>query len=182
MTYIVPFLKTPVTTGMPFWKQRIGPDFLQDWYAILRKTQSRAEDLGDPGDEILVCVVSENEFGGKPETEAYVDVLRELGMEDYTVVIPRGRETIEQMQAALDKGKSGDEFIFISSLLHWPRIWWLSRKHKHVTRYIAWLGLPMPYEAVTDIILAIAFPVIDLFGGRDWFLRRTVGRRAQGLL
>jgi len=33
---------------------------------------------------------------------------------------------------------------------------------------------------ITDLALAIVFPVIDLFGGRQWFLNKLRARRSLG--
>jgi len=57
-------------------------------------------------------------------------------------------------------------------------VWWLCRgkgvKHKVV------FGIPRPFEIFYDITLAITFPIIDLLGKREWFLKKVTARRESG--
>jgi hypothetical protein len=165
----------------PAWKRRFGPRNLQDWYCGLVKSKHF---LGESGYEnSLICIASENSFDGIPEIDTYAQALEEIGVTGgYYVKIPRGRETIGHMQSVLAECKPDDEVTFIASPLHFPRVWWLARDSKvPVECTVAW-GIPRPFEALTDAVLAIVFPLIDFLGYRDWFVEKTTGRRAEGVL
>jgi hypothetical protein len=181
--YIVPLLKSPLALpGEKWWQKRYGSKEKQDWYQILEKTAHVFRE-SDP-EMTMVLVVSENCFGGIAETETYVDNLIELGIPSRNIeIIRKGRETIGQMNAAVETCEAMvDTTVFVCSRLHWLRVHGLAAEYSKNTEVVSVGGIPRPIEAVTDLLLAFVFPTIDLFGGRDWFIRKTTGRRAAGVL
>ncbi len=171
------------------WKGRIGLRTSQDWYRglVMAKVMFNTSMLRR--EDARICVVSENLFDGIPEIVAYVDALHELGLADETAYlkIPRGRETIGHMRAVLDLCQKGDAVTFIASPLHFFRVLWIAFWWKFTYQdvraacVVAW-GIPRPFEALTDAVLTVAFPVLDILGLREWFVLRTIGRRKEGVL
>ncbi|HWB33881.1 MAG TPA: ElyC/SanA/YdcF family protein [Candidatus Paceibacterota bacterium] len=168
---IVPLTKSPHATG------RYGPRAWQDWYRGLLKARNI---LSASPDSCILVISAVHITGEKSEEELYVKALEELGVKrGKLVVIRKAQETIEQIRIAVDMGRSlGLQPVFISTWLHYPRVRWLCRgmQARHV---VAW-GIPRPREAITDVVLAFLFPVIDLAGKREWFLNRVTKRRMMG--
>lgn len=185
MKRIVPIMKSPCEMpGQKWWRGgRIGPKEKQDWYLGLLSAVRLFK--AEESDEAVICVASENRFHGLLETDVYVDALRELGVPLKSIeVYAEGRETIGQIAAVMKRCKPlTDTVVLIASLLHWPRCCYLMGDYSPKNhKCIPCSGLPRPSEAVTDIVLNGLFPIIDLLGGREWFLRKTTQRRAAGVL
>ncbi len=165
--YILPLLKSPNPAG------RVGPRRWQDWYVSCYRATLLAQ-----GSNTIVLVVSgfiESHFD---EAECYKKALEESGVANI-VLIREGMETIGQLESALGRLNWDDSLTVIASLPHWPRVWWLTHHDARVQRQIV-VGIPRPKELVTDLILAIAFPMIDSIGLRGWWLGRIESKRAKG--
>jgi len=152
-------------------KGRFGPKSWQDWYRGCKAAVALAL-----GHDASILVASAFETEGTPETEFYREILEGMGATD-VVVIKEGLETIGQLDAAF-KAAAGRGLVVVSSVFHFPRVWWLCRG-KSVRHRVVW-GIPRPSEAIVDILLAILFPLIDFFGWRDKFQKRSEGRRVAG--
>jgi hypothetical protein len=175
ITLIVPLVKSPRPR-----KGRIGPDDKQDWYACCELAARLSRSLPDSS---IAVISSYQAHGEKPDAEVYEQTLVSLGVScERLYLIQKGSETTGQIEQAEKLAKEKDaEILFVSTLLHSPRVWWLTRK-KAVYRRIAPNGRPRPWEALTDIVLIFLFPVLDFIGMRQWFLDKTELRRASGLL
>lgn len=169
MTYLLPLIKSPNPEG------RIGPEHVQDWFRGCRLAARLQRSM--PGS--IMLVVGAFTHGEFDESDCYVAALTKLGCHNI-IPIRRGVETIEQLEAA--RTCAGSEQLYVvTTWTHWPRVWWLTRHDRCIVRRIAF-GIPRPREFVTDAILAILFPLIDLTKGRDWWLQKVIRRRDQGKL
>jgi hypothetical protein len=172
----VPILLIPLTKW-PKDKGRYGPLRFQDWY----RGCAEAVRLAGPGDTILV--VSDLTIGGESEARIYVSTLKALDTTK-TInieVVPLGFETVGQLEVASDIAvERQKKLLVISTFLHAPRVWWLTRKEKNIEHRIVF-GIPRPREAVTDLVLDILFPLIDSLGFRERFLKRVRERRQSGI-
>ena len=170
--FIVPITKSPHKRG------RLGPVELQDWYQGVKKAVSLLKQIPDS----KILIVSDVHIDGEEhEADIYVRALRGLGVggEDM-VVVKDCYETIGQVDMIKKIAKEQSyKLIFISTFLHFPRVWLLARG-MNVKHYLA-LGLPRPREAITDIILSFLFPIIDVLGGRVWFQKKVLHRRKEGV-
>ena len=156
---------------------RIGPLQMQDWYRGLIKT---ARLLSRYTDAEVVIISAVQVASEDSEADAYLRVLQHLGVpSDRIRVIRKGYETIEQLTVARELMETERrELVIISTFLHYPRVRWIARGLR-ATHHAAF-GLPRPTEAVTDILLAVLFPLIDLAGGRAWFMHMVQRRRMAG--
>ncbi|MGC9602345.1 MAG: ElyC/SanA/YdcF family protein [Minisyncoccia bacterium] len=174
MILIIPLTKSPHFTG------RYGPVEWQDWYRGLVKAKTLLELYKAQGVPAKILVLSAVQVTSeKSEVEIYTWALKKLGVDDGDImVINKTQETIEQTEMVAMFIKKGIQVVIISTWLHYLRVRWLCRglKAKH---YIVW-GIPRPREAITDIMLTVLFPPIDLCGGREWFLKKTRERRLAG--
>ena len=166
-TSVVVIPKSPWSQG------RIGPRELQDWYrgCIL------AAKIVNSAPNYHVVVASGFKNGEYIETEFYHKILCEMVSKEKIYTISYGVETISQLDAFFSQRYDG-KIIVISTFLHFPRVWWLCRgkgvKHKVV------FGIPRPKEMIADIILTFVFPIIDILGMRQWFLKKVSARRESG--
>ncbi|OGZ43903.1 MAG: hypothetical protein A3J55_00525 [Candidatus Ryanbacteria bacterium RIFCSPHIGHO2_02_FULL_45_17b] len=174
-TLIVPLTKSPHPRG------RIGPTRWQDWFRGLRRAVTIAKVI--PNAEILI--LSNVRVANQPhEADLYSEALAEMGVISFRV-IRECYETIEQINYSIDLAiQERKNLIFVSTFLHYLRVEWLilthpDRKLVEVKHYSV-LGIPRPKEALTDIVLTVLFPLIDLVGGRQWFLRAVNSRRLTG--
>ncbi|MBI2474670.1 MAG: hypothetical protein HYV68_03135 [Candidatus Taylorbacteria bacterium] len=154
-------------------KGRVGPERWQDWYRGLIKAL-RIQDNLSPSRIVILSAVQEK--GQPSEAENYCRVLERLEIgEDRYEVVRVGHDTISQMTWALREAKEkGEQLIVISTWLHYPRVRYLFRGKG--AGHFAVFGIPRPYEAVTDIAMWLAMPIIDLLGQRERFSERSVGR------
>lgn len=157
-------------------KGRFGPTYLQDWFKCCVKAHS----LMAPNDKIFIT--SAFRPGGEWEAEVYKKTLLGLGVPETQLEIRhQGLETTEQLEAIYAMAKKEEaEIVLISTFLHFPRVWWLTRGKE--IKHSVLFGIPRPIEACTDIILAILYPLIDLLGFQKKFLAYTKTRRKKGKL
>lgn len=168
---ILPLTKSPHQSG------RMGPVEVQDWYRGLVRAKELLHELKPA--KILV-LANVHITGEKGETDLYLDALHTLCVPDEDILVVReGQETIEQIEIALALAKrEGARLLIISTFLHYLRVRWLCRGEP-VEHYIAW-GMPRPREILTDTLLTALFPLIDIMGGREWFLEKVKARRLSG--
>lgn len=90
-------------------------------------------------------------------------------------------ETIGELEYALSLAEKEHAWlVIITTILHFPRVWWLTRGKNKVDRQIVF-GIPRPLEAFTDIIGMIVFPIIDLLGFRKVWQKHIRDQRIQGI-
>ncbi|MDO8584873.1 MAG: hypothetical protein Q7R85_01990 [bacterium] len=170
------FVLLPLTKG-PCAKGRVGPRTWQDWY----RSMVLAKRLQPRYGQAPVLILSNLQVAGeRHEEDIYVAAAEELGISNL-VVVREAYETMGQLDYALDVARRERlMLVVISTWLHFPRVWWLCRE-RGVKHHIAW-GIPRPSLAVADLILTIAFPILDILGLRGWFRRRLESRRVKGNL
>lgn len=172
-TLIVPLTKSPHRSG------RIGKKHQQDWFRGIEKAVILHYII--PESEILVLSdvhVSEQVH----EAEIYTETLTNMGVKSFRV-IRECYETISQVNKAIDIANCEDKnLIFVSTWLHYPRVEWLIKNKKKLVsiKHFSVIGIPRPKEAVTDIILTILFPLIDMCDYHKWWLDKINERRKQG--
>ncbi len=172
-TLIVPLPKSPWSTG------RIGPREWQDWSRECRLAANLIATI--PNAEILIVSGMAAERHPRDADLYQQELLAQQVPEARLRIIREGVETIEQLEHVERLAREeGARVILISTFLHFPRVRWLCRGMEYAHR-IAW-GLPRPREALTDMILAVAFPLLDLLGLRTWFQRKTKDHRKAGKL
>lgn len=169
------YLILPLTKGPH--SGRIGDEKLQDWWRGLVKAKNLMEKF--PSSKILV-LSAVHIAGEKAEAKIYLETLHRMGVgDDKIMFLEKAQETMEQVEiakkiAAWEKM----ELLVVSTFLHYPRVRWLFRGFR--VRHYGVFGIPHPREAITDIILIVLFPIIDLLGKREWFRTKIVGRRESG--
>lgn len=181
-TIVIPVAKSPHSKG------RILPEEWQDWYRGIKKAVSIARQSEKGSVEVLV--LSDAKYYGQPhEADLYYRALTKLGATIYVNIriIREGYETIEQVNRSFElAAEEGKELIFVSTFFHYPRVQWLIWRCKTTVpvkvRHCVAVGIPRPREAITDIILTLLFPLIDIFGGRRFFLKAVNKRRLKGKL
>ena len=174
----MPHLIVPLSKSS--WREgRIGPVEWQDWYRGFVRAACFARILPDSR---IVVISDVRVAGGAHEHERYRFAAAREGVPPETMVYVRAtHETIEQIAIAARMAKEqGAKLIIVSTWLHYPRVRWLARGVP--AKHYAAFGIPRPYEAVTDIVMTFAMPVIDLLGLRPWFQRKTRERRQRGKL
>lgn len=169
MTLIVPLTKNPNPKG------RIGDECEQDWYrgcfeAVLLEKQNRDSTI------VVVSNVTDNDFS---EPDKYAETLQKMGARSITMV-REAFETVRQIEVIerIERIVQEEGFIIVSTWTHYLRVRWLCRGKGW--RHVVVGGIPRPREIVTDAILTFAYPLIELLGGRDWYLSWVEGRRGQG--
>lgn len=157
---------------------RVGHADHQDWRATCKKAVNLLKQ--NPNSKIMVA--SDFKFKGLAEVNLYEKILRGMGVrKEDIIIISEGYETISQLMVAFKKATElQKQLIVISTFLHFPRVWWLTRGKKKNVKHKVVFGIPRPKEAVVDVILAILFPIIDLMGLREWFQDVTTKRRMGG--
>ncbi len=166
-------MKSPNPVG------RIGPLRWQDWYRACEAAVLIQRWAGSA--QCALLVVSGFEEPGFFERDFQREALGKLGGQN-TIVIPEGFETIGQIEAALNRVRENNaQLVVVSSLSHFPRVWWLTRNEKNVSHRVIF-GIPRPQELMTDLILDVVFPIVDVLGWRQWFLEKTAVRRENGKL
>jgi hypothetical protein len=161
---------------------RIGKKKHQDWY--------RAVEIGvnlirqNPNARLLL-VTGLSISGEGTEMDCYVRTLHEFGIEAGDMVrIQEGTETVSQLGHAQSyASENSKDLTIVCTLSHAPRVKYLCwRSGLKNNLKVAVLGWPRPREALTDLILAFVFPLVDLVGQREWFLGKVVARRSSGKL
>lgn len=171
-TIILPLTKNPDPAG------RYGPVHWQNWFRGCEKAVQLEREIGKVG-EVSILVLSSFQLVGRPsEADIYAQTLSECGANNIDV-IHRGNETVGQIEFVVGFLKPDDRLIIISSLEHFPRVWWLVHG-KNIEHRIVW-GIPRPREVITDFLLSFIFPIIDLFGLRKWYQRKIGNRRDSGV-
>ncbi len=157
---------------------RSGPADQADWRVQCRMAAERLRSLEDA----VIYVPSAFQMTGKPhELDYYAGELRALGVAESALRLdPRGLDTVEQCELALDAARGGKaKLIAITCSTQSPRVRWLLRGHDvmHVTargRANRWLRF-------SNGVLALVFPVLDVLGLREWWKARVARRRQAGL-
>lgn len=177
MKYIVwPVAKNPV-------QGRFGPASLQDWYrgcALASKIQKALADKGNTAK--IVVVTATHVTGRQSERDMMLQALRSLGMQDRDLILEgQAYETIGELENVFEIARrEKSRVVVVSTFGHYLRVAWLLRPIKDgdlVASHKIAFGLPRWRELVTDLILTIIFPIIDLLGGRAWFKDKVVVRR-----
>lgn len=180
-TIVIPVAKSPHSKG------RIGPEKWQDWFQGVKRAVSIAKRLGT-GTEVLI--LSNAQYSGQQhEVDLYYEAFVGLGGRTgiNIRVLREGYETIEQINRSFELAVTErKELVFISTFFHYLRVQWLIWRCKtakvKVKHYVVLFGIPRPREILTDIALTILFPLIDIFGGRRFFLKAVNRRRIKGKL
>jgi vancomycin permeability regulator SanA len=169
--YILPLTKSPHARG------RFGARKLQDYYRGLEIAVKELK--ANPEAKILVLSAFQQK-GDLPEREIYKNCLLELKVPEERILVDvSGYETIGQIERMRKLVDEGSSVVIVSTFMHYPRVRWLCRSLPRVSHRIAW-GIPRPSELVTDIILNVAFPILDVCGLRTWFVHKVTARRQGG--
>ncbi len=170
---IVPIAKGP-------YPPRIGPGWWADWRRGCLKAVSLQREYLARGERAEVLILCDAQYkGGRPEAEYYQEALTQAGAQNIRTII-EGRETVRQVDIARALARAEDKYlVVVSTWLHYPRVAWLLRGSG--ARHVGAFGIPHWRYACMDIVLNIAFPLIDLFpGGRARFLSYTESKRIRG--
>ena len=118
--------------------------------------------------------------GEDSEADSYLWALHKIGVPSERIrVIRKGYETVEQLTVARDiRETEHKELVVISTFLHYPRVRWIARGLQATHHSV--VGVPHPAEALTDILLTVLFPLIDMLGGRARFVKLVRRRRMAG--
>lgn len=124
--------------------------------------------------------------GEEPEADMYVEALKKLRVfrvdEKDIIVIREAQETVGQLKKAWAIAQEKKlELVIVSTFLHFPRVYWICLKDGIKAQHYIALGMPRPGEALRDIALWFIFPIIDLTGQRERFLKYVEERRLRGI-
>lgn len=174
VSLIFPVIKSPWPSGRICLKDK---QHWQDWYRGLKKAVELSKQIHNS--RILLLSGFQKE-GEESEVDIYLSALKKMGFDESRILVVReGRETIEQVERAVDIAEEKKaNLITVSTFLHAPRVAWLLR-NKHIEQHAAF-GIPRPREALTDIVLMGLFPLLDTVGFRFLFQRKLVERRTDG--
>lgn len=158
---------------------RVGPTQWQDWYRGCVKAVALERKLVECGQQVVIVIVNAvHTTGYQRESDYAAEALRGLGARNILVEL-KSHETIGELEAVCEIAKQEKaELIIISTFAHYLRVAWLLRGIP-AEHYIAF-GLPRWREMVTDAILTVLFPLLDLLGGRKRFLEMVNRRRLNG--
>lgn len=172
-TIILPLTKSPCERG------RVGPRKWQNWYRGCKKAVKLEKKFLARGNEVEILILTDFQTKGSPhDADYYTEALRELNASKLRVICEE-TETVGQIKKANQIAKrEGKRLVVISSLAHFPRVWWICRGEKIAHSIVC--GIPRPKEFITDIILDVAFPLIDILGQRNRFERFVEKRRESG--
>lgn len=173
-TLIVPLTKSPNKNG------RYGDVYKQDWYRGIKK----AKDLALLLPFSSICFLSNFACDKQSEMEIYCNAASDIGISETLLrKIPYGYETIGQVEYAGELAKQENaKIIFISTLSHFPRVWWICKRAGITAQHKIVFGIPRPMEIITDIVLIFLYPVIDLLGKKSWFQNKLIQHRKEGKL
>lgn len=157
--FIVLLPKTPWSQG------RVGPEHLQDWYRSTRVAQDLARDLSAP---VVVPSAHVDPWYARDIDHYQLHFMHHAPMR-LVRYLEEGVETIGQIEAfeRLVSERNKTTVHVVSTWLHYPRVRWLCRGRGYVHYPV--FGIPRPAEAVTDLMLMVVFPILDLLGYRQWF-------------
>jgi hypothetical protein len=171
-TLVFPLPKSPLPE-----KGRFGPREAQDWWRICEEAVRLAKEEYHYA-PILVATGFVY-ASGIHEATFYQDVFTKEFHIPNVEVVAKGVETVGQLAAAFDfADRTSAELVVVSSVFHFPRVWWLCRGRKVRHRVVS--GIPRLSEAIADIILAVLFPLIDLLGKRETWREKVERRRKEG--
>lgn len=191
-TWGIPLSKSAWKTGRLFmrWHRR-----WQDYWRNIAKS-AKLFKAGKVNTVVLLTAI--RPAGDRSELEYMQDAARSENLPaEHVVAISECVCTYTQVVYLLQQAKVVNANLhFISSNFHYPRVRWIAwrlRKKlgaQDVQVSHSWtIGIPRPAELVSDIILMILYPIIDLLGGAEWFVRKTekrvhlrsaFGRRGKG--
>ncbi|MBC7981516.1 YdcF family protein [Candidatus Parcubacteria bacterium] len=165
---------------------RIGPEKYQDCFRLVKNSIDLLNEK--KVDKIVLLSDFKSKQSNKSELEYIVEICKRFNVADDKLYIEKyGYDTLSQIKFSLGFcSKNGDDLLILSSATHYPRVWWityrLNKKYNvNVAHKIAW-GIPRPRDAVFDIVLMFAYPVLDLFGLSEWFTNHMKVRRDKGYL
>ncbi|MBC7981446.1 YdcF family protein [Candidatus Parcubacteria bacterium] len=180
MRYCLPLSKSSWLEG------RVGPPKYQDCFRLVKNSI----DLLNAGkvDTILLLSEFKSKQSTKSELEYIAGVCEKFNVDkDKLHIEEYGYDTLSQIKFTLDLcSKNKDDLLILSSATHYPRVRWIAyRENKklkvNVAHKIAW-GIPRPRDAVFDIVLIFAYPVVDLLGYSERFTNHMKIRRDKGYL
>ncbi|MCC2631015.1 MAG: hypothetical protein K0S38_824 [Candidatus Paceibacter sp.] len=172
MIYLVG--KSPIPT-----RGRIGPEKAQDWYKMC--VYVAKEYHQNPGTLVLLITGFSTADEGK-EMDWYMNTLIMMGVSSNDMRLsPVGVETIKQLETALPFSRIHyPNFTIVCTMFHFPRVRYLCWRMGLDAKFKVTYGWPRPAEAISDMILSVAFPFIDMLGLREKFLTFVKNRRAKG--
>ena len=180
MKYCLPLSKSSWLEG------RIGPEKYQDCFRLVKFSIDLL--IENKVDKILLLSDFKSKQSNKSELEYMEDVCKKFNVDNNKVEIEKyGYDTLSQLKFTLNlSSKNNDELLILSSPLHYPRVRWityrLNKKYKvKVSNKIAW-GIPRLRDAIFDLPLIFAYPIIDLLGLSVWFTNHMKVRRDKGYL
>lgn len=161
-------------------KGRFGSKRVQDWYkacVVAAVLLRRKEASGS-----VILVSSEVEIDGQPEILDYETALQELGVRKVDRLFLRhGFETVTHLEMAANFAWwVGKPLVIVCTWTHYPRVKYICFTNKITAEVEVAYGRPRPKEMVTDLLLTVLFPIIDLFHLRHRFLMKVEGWRQQG--
>jgi hypothetical protein len=156
---------------------RGGPAEQFDWRVQCRLAAERWRGNA----ECVVYVPSAfRESGSRAELEYYSGQLLAEGVPPEGMILdPRGLETVEQCELALALSeKERARLVAVTCRAQSRRVRYLLRGHdvEHITAE----GTANPWLRFTNILLGVAFPIVDRLGLRGWWKRRVGRRRILG--
>ena len=183
---ILPLTKSCISnadtsTGIQRWLfGRIGPEAWQDWYVCCRRAVNNQKK--SDGEILVVCDVWQP---GWIEPEAAVQERAVKQLDGHYVLIKEGHDTLSQMLVAIAWARENNcDLQVIASPSHYLRVavhlqiwrWRGETKGVEIDQIVGW-GLPRPLEALTDLLLNLITPTIDVIGQRSWWISRLRQQR-----
>lgn len=173
--YVVPINKVPYPQRRLFPKKREW----QNWYRIDERVALWSKRYPDAKVPILTSFKLAGEI--EPESAIHARTLAELGVRPELLRFEDNiLDTIDQVDR-LRKivAEDGSEIlVVVCDPLQFLRVRWLCRDLKFKYE-IVW-GLPNMQELVTDLLLAIIFPIVDTLGYGKKFSDWSRSRRLKG--
>jgi len=156
---------------------RSGPAEKFDWREQCRLAARLRKEM--PGATVYVPSAFQ-QAGAPSELAFYGAQLRAEGVPEEALVLdPRGLDTVEQCELALALAHGVNaRLVAVSCAVHVARVRWLLRGHQ--VQHVIARGTPSRWLQFTHVVLAIAFPFLDVLGLRGWWKRRVSRRRLAG--
>ena len=172
---------------------RTGDPKRQDWYLVVEEAVRLYKDFGGPWDILIGVTGFTNAGSSNPEILYYKKAFEDFGLVEGKnfFLIPDGIDTTTQLRAAYEfAALRNADLTIVSTLLHIDRVrwitWWDKINNLHHLKIVHFtpkeLGISRKEEVKNDIILKYLFPVIDILGMRQVFLKYVEKRRASGKL
>jgi hypothetical protein len=158
-------------------KGRIGPDEIQDWYAlcVVASNFSRANSCP-------IFISSAFKIGEWSEADHYRDTLKKINPQAEVIVRHEGWETVGNLDAIFSYAKKSElKPKIISTFSHKLRVEFICQRygcpyeHHSIT-----IGRNRTREAITDVILTFVFPAINYLRLEKAFLKKIIDRRKTG--